>query len=282
MARQPALPLAALLIGNGVLALGPWFVRLADTGPVSAGFWRVALAVPALFVIARVSGQALGLPSRRVLLAVLAGGAMFGLDVATWHIGIGMTRLANAVLLGNAGSLILMVWGLVALRRWPFRGEWLALAAALGGAAILLGRSLEVSTTTLIGDLFSLLAGTLYAGYLLALTSARRTVGGWTLLAWSSGASALVLLPLALALGEPFWPGAWWPVAGLALSSQIVGQGLLVYALRHFSSLVIGIGLLCQPVVGALVGWLYFGELLGPLDMAGMALVAGALVLAKR
>lgn len=282
MVNPRILPLAALLIGNGLLALGPWFVRLADTGPVSAGFWRVALAVPFLFMIARASGQALVLPSRRVMLAVAAGGVMFGLDIAAWHTGIGMTRLANAVLFGNAGSLILMVWGLIALRRAPFAGEWLALAAALGGAAILMGRSLDLSTQTLIGDLFCLLAGGLYAGYLLALTSARRTVGGWSLLAWSSGASALVLLPLALALGEPFWPGAWWPVAGLALSSQIAGQGLLVYALRHFSSLVIGIGLLCQPAVAALVGWLWFGEVLGALDMAGMALLAGALVLAKR
>ena len=39
------LPLAALLLGNVALAMGPWFVRLADTGAVSAGFWRVALAL---------------------------------------------------------------------------------------------------------------------------------------------------------------------------------------------------------------------------------------------
>ena len=41
-------PLVALLVGNAALAMGPWFVRLADSGPVSAGFWRVALALPVL------------------------------------------------------------------------------------------------------------------------------------------------------------------------------------------------------------------------------------------
>jgi hypothetical protein len=35
-----------------LLALGPWSVRLADTGPVSSGFWRLALAVPVLVVLA--------------------------------------------------------------------------------------------------------------------------------------------------------------------------------------------------------------------------------------
>ena len=35
------------------LAFGPWLVRLSDVGPVAAGFWRLALALPFLFVIAR-------------------------------------------------------------------------------------------------------------------------------------------------------------------------------------------------------------------------------------
>ena len=42
---------AALLGGNAALALGPLWVRLADSGPVSAGFWRLALAIP-FFVLA--------------------------------------------------------------------------------------------------------------------------------------------------------------------------------------------------------------------------------------
>ena len=274
-------PLAALLVGNVALAMGPWFVRLADSGPVSAGFWRVALALPVLALLARANGQPLtGIP-RGVLLAVLAGGVLFGLDIASWHIGIGMTRLANAALFGNAGSLILMVWGFVAWRRLPKGREWPALVAALAGAAILLGRSLEISPLTLYGDLFCLLAGVLYAGYLLILQDARRALGSWALLTWSSLGSVPVLLGIALALGEPVWPTDWTPILGLFVSSQLIGQGCLVYALRHFPPLVIGIALLCQPAVAGLVGWFWFGEILTGVDMVGVALVGSALVLAK-
>ena len=52
--------LAEVRRGNVALAMGPWFVRLADTGPVSAGFWRVALALPFLAVLARLNRQPLG------------------------------------------------------------------------------------------------------------------------------------------------------------------------------------------------------------------------------
>ena len=275
------LPLAALLIGNVALAMGPWFVRLADTGAVSAGFWRVALALPVLALLARANRQPLGGMPRGVVLAVLAGGVLFGLDIASWHVGIGMTRLANAALFGNAGSLILMVWGFIAWRRLPRGREWPAMAAALGGAAILMGRSFEISPRTLYGDLFCLLAGILYAGYLLILQDARQKLGSWALLTWSSLGSVPVLLAIALALGEPVVPTDWTPILGLFVSSQLIGQGCLVYALRHFSPLVIGIALLTQPAVAALAGWLSFGELLTPLDLVGIALVGSALVLAK-
>lgn len=279
--RVPLLPLAALLLGNAALAMGPWFVRLADTGPVSAGFWRLALAVPFIALLAKANRQPLGGMPRGLFLAVLLGGVLFGLDIASWHVGIGYTRLANATLFGNAGSLVLMVWGFVAWRRLPRGSEWPALVAALTGAAILMARSFEISSQTLYGDLLCLLAGLLYAGYLLILQDARQRLGNWSLLTWSCCASAVVLLIIAMIRGEPFWPGDWGPIIGLSITSQLIGQGCLVYALRHFPPLVIGIALLCQPAVAALAGWISFGEVLSAVDLIGVALVGSALVLAK-
>jgi drug/metabolite transporter (DMT)-like permease len=275
------LPFAALLVGNAALALGPYFVRLADSGPVAAGFWRLVLALPVLFLFANREPVPAAPVTRKLLLAIAAGGVFFALDLSSWHVGIGFTRLGNAALFGNSGSLILMVWGFVAWQRWPQSREWLAILAALGGAAILLGRSFEVSTRTLVGDLFCLLAGLLYAGYLLILQDARKILPSWRLLGWSSAASVPLLLLIAFLHGEPVWPHDWWPLLGLAVSSQLIGQGMLVYSLRHFSPLAIGLALLTQPAIASLAGWLAFGERLGAIDVVGMALLAAALVLAR-
>ena len=46
----------------------------------------------------------------------------------------------------------------------------------------------------------------------------------------------------------------------LALSSQVFGQGLLVYALGEVPPLVVGLALLTQPAISALNGWLAYGE----------------------
>jgi drug/metabolite transporter (DMT)-like permease len=274
--------LAALLGGNAALALGPWLVRLTDTGPVAAGFWRMLLPLP-LFVWLGWRERHGNTLTRRAVLLLLVAGVFFAADLASWHIGIEQTRLGNATLFGNAGSLLLMVWAFVSIRRAPAGREWIALAAAVGGAAILMGRSLEISTTTLMGDLLCLLAGVFYVFYLVPAQSARDTMGQWTVLALVCAAASPALLAIALALGEPVMPGTagWVPVVGLAISSQVVGQGLLVYSMKHFSPLVVGMALLTQPAIAAAVGWLAFGETLGAIDIVGMALVSAALLLAK-
>lgn len=272
---------AALLGGNMALALGPLWVRMADSGPVAAGFWRLFLAVPVFVLLARMNGQRVLGHSRGAVLAIVAAGLFFGTDLASWHLGIGLTRLGNATLFGNSGSILLVVFGLIALRRMPRRMEWLAFAAAIGGSAILLGRSLELGRETLIGDLLCLLAGFLYTFYILLAQRARADLGGWTVLVYASTAGLLVLLGGALLLGEPIWPTNWGPIVALAFTSQVIGQGLLVYALRHFSAFIVGLALLTQPALAVVVGWGVFGEVLSPLDFLGMGLVCAGLVLAR-
>lgn len=272
---------AALLVGNLMLALGPWSVRLADTGPVASAFWRLTLALPLLGLMAVANRQKLSGFPLRVWLAVAGAGTFFAFDLAAWHIGIQTTRLGNATLFGNAGSIIIMAWGLIALRRLPRWPEALAFLSAVAGASILMGRSLEIDAASLRGDLLCLLAGFFYAFYILLLGSARATLGNWSILLWSSICGAPILLAVSHLLGEQVWPQNWGPLVVLALGSQVIGQGLLVYSLRHFSALVIGLALLTQPAVAVLAGWFAFGETLGALDGLGMALVAAALVIVR-
>src|SRR5687768_9285978 len=88
-------------------------------------------------------------------------------------------------------------------------------------------------------------------------------------LAIATAAGALPLLLLAMALGEQVVPGDWTPLILLSFGSQVVGQGLLVYAMGHLTPVVVGIGLLTQPAASALIGWLAYDERLGTADAAG-------------
>jgi len=271
----------ALLIGSCALALGPWFVRLSGVGPVAAGFWRMGLALPFLFVFAAVTRQPVHWPGRKLSAITLAAAFFFAADLAAWHTGIRMTKLGNATLFGNTSSLIFAVWGLWLARRAPSRTQAGALALAAIGAALLMGSSAEMSARHLKGDLLTLFAGLLYTGYLVAVQRVRRDLAPLPMLFLASLFGAAMLLPVSLLLGERIFPADWTFVVILALSSQVFGQGLLVYAIGSLSSLVVGLTLLTQPAISALVGWLAYGETLSRLDLLGAAAIAASLVLVR-
>ncbi len=276
-----ALAFAALIGGNIALAFGPWLVRLADVGPVAAAFWRISLATPLLLALAVMTGGRPLASARGLGWVLLLSGLLFAGDLASWHIGIHHTKLANATLFGNAATFVFPLYGFLVSRAWPTRMQGLALALAAAGAALLMGRSYQLAPQNLIGDLLCLLAGILYAGYFILMARARLRMAPLPALSLSSAASALPLLIAALLMGERVLPGNWTPLVALALCSQVIGQGLMIFALGRFSPLVIGLALLTQPIVAATVGWLAYDEALGLGDVVGALLVAVALVLVR-
>ena len=273
--------IAALVGANLALALGPWFVRMTDVGPVASAFWRMGLALPLLFLLARGYGTGARM-DRRHLGWLLLAGVFFAADLGSWHAGIMETKLANATLLGNTASLLYPIYGFIALRAWPSRWQALALLLAMVGGALLMGRSYELSERHLIGDLLCLAAGIFYTFYLIGIEKARGSLPQWSVLAWSTLASAIPLLIAAHLLGEKIWPSDWTPLIALAFMSQIVGQGLLVLSLGRLPPLLIGLAFLIQPFVSALIGWLAYDETLALADWAGGALVAVALILVRQ
>jgi drug/metabolite transporter (DMT)-like permease len=90
-----------------------------------------------------------------------------------------------------------------------------------------------------------------------------------------------MLLAISAGLGEQIWPNNWTPLIIFALSSQVVGQGLLVYSIGTLPPLVVGLALLTQPAVSAAVGWFAYGERLSPTDFIGAIAIAAALVLVR-
>src|SRR5690348_14507923 len=140
-------PLAfpALLLGNVALSFGPWLVRLADVGPVAAGFWRLALALPFLLLVGRFAGQPAHWPRRALVVTVLVAAVFYSLDLAAWNAGIRMTKLGNSTLFGNSGSFVFAIYGLILVHRLPSAKQAGALVLALAGAALLMSRSYELS-----------------------------------------------------------------------------------------------------------------------------------------
>ncbi len=277
----PRLAFPALIVANLFLAAGPWMVRETDVGPVAAGFWRLALALPLLAMLAAWQQKGKPLPAWSLIGAVVVGGLFFAADLAVWHVGILQTKLANATLFGNFASFLFAIYGFILLRRLPDSVQGGAVLLAILGTFLLLGSSYELSPDNLVGDLFCLLAGLFYTFYLIAVDRARRSLAPFPTLAIATAAGTLPILLFAILLGEQVIPSDWGPLILLSIGSQLIGQSLLVFAMGHLSPVVTGLGLLTQPIAAAAIGWGIYGERLGPVDMAGALLICVGLVLIR-
>ena len=256
-------------------------VRLADTGPVAAGFWRLSLAIPFLWLVAKIVRQPLVWPRRALLVTLAVATLFYAADLAAWNAGIRLTKLGNATLFGNIGSFVFAAWGLWLLRKWPSPVQAGALVLAAAGCVLLMWSSADLSARHLTGDLLCVLAGLLYAGYLIGVERASGRIDPLPLLFFVTVLGAIMLLPASVAFGERVWPRDWTPLLIFALSSQVLGQGLLVYSIRALPPFLVGLALLTQPAISALIGWTVYGETLSTLDWIGAAAIAVALVLVR-
>lgn len=275
--KTRTLAVAALFAGACAIGTSAVLVKLADVGPLSSAFWRVALAVPVLWLWARCDEKpAAGTRSSKDFGVVLLAGLFFAGDLAFWHGSIVLTSVANATLLANCAPIFvtLAAWLLFGRRpRMQFVG---GLVTALVGMVMLLRRDFSHSGSALVGDALGLVTAMFYAAYQLAVTRARRSVSTARIMLVSGLVTSTVLLPLALISGERFIPAdeiGWLPLIGLALISQVGGQSLIAYAMAHLPATFSSVGLMLQPVVAAVLAWVVLSEALTASAVAGGVLV---------
>jgi drug/metabolite transporter (DMT)-like permease len=278
------LPLIALFSGATFIALSPIWVRVSEVGPTASAFWRVCLAVPLLWVLflSVKTNETKKIPLHWS--AMLAAGVAFAGDLAFWHWSIRYTSVANSTLLANLASIFVTLAGWLLWRQRP-TGLFLAgLAAALCGVALLVRTSLGFSETALLGDALGVVTAMFYAWYLLSVKGLRdRGAATLQLMALTTTVTAVLLLPVALASGEPLLPqsgAGWLKLLGLAWISHTAGQGLIAYALAHLPAAFSSVGLLLQPVIAALFAWLLLAEPLSALQCVGGAVVLFGIYLA--
>lgn len=279
--------LAALLAGAAAIAFAPIFVRLSEVEPSATAFWRMAFALPLLWLwkeLERRNAPDNARPSPPEMLRLVAAGVFFAADLALWHWSIRFTTVANATLLANFAPIFVALGAYLIFGERFTRKFLFALVLAIAGAFLLMGGSVRLGPQHLLGDLLGIATAVFYASYILAVGQLRARFSTATVMAWSSAVTAAALLPITLLSGEslvaPSLRG-WLVLVGLAVISQAAGQSLIAYALAHLPAAFSSLTLLLQPVLAAALAWVLLGERLGAMQFAGGAAVLVAISLAR-
>jgi len=285
--------LAAMLCGAAGIAFAPNFVRDAvanhGVGPSATAFYRVFFALPALWMWFAWEQRQPNPPRRpttaRERRLLLLAGVFFALDMAFWHWSIKLTTVANATLLANFAPIVVTLGAWLILKERITRTFILAMIIALAGASMLAGASLQLEPRYLIGDGLAIVTALFYGSYQLTVKILRGSFSPATIMAWAALSAAATLFVAAILSGEQMFPhthAGWLTLLALAFISHVAGQGLIAYAFGHLPASFGSLSLLLQPLIAALIAWVWFGEALGALQAAGGAIMLAGLIMATR
>lgn len=281
MTSRPPVPpsqaaaFVALLAGATALGVSPVFVRLADVGPFASAFWRAALALPVLCLWMRLEDRGRTQRPGLALPGILAG-VFFAGDLFFWHLSILNTSIANSTFLATTAPvwviLVAWLWFRDAISLWTLAG----LALCIAGGAALVGDSLQIDRTRLLGDAYGAATGVFFGLYFHAIRIGRVTHGAARLTLQSTAVTALVLLVVALFLEPRILPQSlqgWLAVIALGMLTHAAGQGLLSVALGTLPTVFSSLVIFLEAVIAALFAWIALGEALSLTQMAGGAAI---------
>jgi drug/metabolite transporter (DMT)-like permease len=265
-------------------------LRLAEvrsTGSALVLFTAVALLRPASL---RAGGREL---------AVLALFGVFGLGFVQLFYFVGIRRLdiGIALVIQYLAPVFVALWARFVVREPVRRRLWGAIALSLLGLSLVVelpgGSSLDG-----IGVAACLVTAVAYAAYvLMAERSLERGRDVYSLLAWGFAFAALFW-----AVFQPWWTfpleqvdgsasllgrlagtsaPVWVLLAYVVLLGTVVPFVLFVSALRHVPATRVTIVAMLEPVLAALMAWLWLEEELGALQIVGGLVVLAGVVLAQ-
>ncbi|MBP2856063.1 DMT family transporter [Dickeya oryzae] len=262
------------------LALGGIFVKLSNLGPINTGFYRVLLSMPMLlpFAIKR------KLAAKDIFIMMFAG-VFLAFDLLLWNISFGLTTVANANLLANLVPFTIIPISYFLYKEKIPAGFLVGIVITLVGLVVLIKGKAVPTRNNLYGDFLAFSTSIFYALFLSTVYTLRKRVSATEIMFYSAFGSLLVLFPASCLMEGFQFPSDfsdWWPLLGLALFSQILGQGGLSYSLGRITPLLASVLVLSQPVISACYALMIFREKLSPMEMSGIFVVLSGIFFSKR
>jgi drug/metabolite transporter (DMT)-like permease len=280
----PSIVLGLALVG--ISFAGP-LVRLSHAHPLAIAIWRIgfSLVIIAMALVVTGSWRQWRQLSRRGVIVAVGAGAMLALHFWAWNSSIDMTTVAASVVLVNMQPALVALLSAVWLREPPSYRQWIGIAVAIVGAAIVALPDIASATgadprRALIGDVLALAGAVAAACYFVAGRRLRSTLDIWPYVGLVYGTSFVVLLVLAGLAHAPVLhqpPRELAIFAALAVGPMLLGHTGLNWALRYLPAYVVNLTLLGEPVGATVLA----AVLPGIREVPGIAtFIGGALILA--
>lgn len=267
-------PKLSLVIGIICIAFSAIFVKLAGVAPVTAAFYRIAIAWVVLLPWCIIKRKTI--IARADMWIALLAGVVFAADVAVWNMSILKISATVSTLLANLAPVWVGLMSLLFLRKRSGAMFWAGTGAAILGMLVLVGYHDLVNLQFNAGIPLAIAASMLYAVYILLSKNVLRRIDTITFMFYNMLGAVVFLLIVNLAQGVPlmhFSFTAWTCFIGMGLICQLAGWITINYAISHLPATKASVALLGQTVATALIAAVMLNEKLQVKEIAGSLIV---------
>jgi len=258
---------------------------LAFIGPVPFAALRFVLSSALLLAAVRLTGRTGDVPAdtrRRLLLFGIFGHA---LNQIAFVGGLRYTTATNSALIFAAMPVVVALMGAALGHERPDGRMMLAIGLAAAGVALVAGaRGVSFSSETLKGDLITMIAVLLWAGFTVGVRWASRGIGSLQVTMWTHlGATPGLLLLAAPSTGtmaeSVSHPEVWGALLYSAGASSLIAAVLWTRSLQALGGNRTALYSGVTPIFAGAIAWAALGEKPVPLQGLGAALVISAVLL---
>lgn len=265
----------------GVSSAGALFQHVQEIPPLLRASWRlqltsIVLAPFALYQWRGVTRETKEMYwSKRSWLLLGASGLALAAHFGAWVASLDETSLTHSLLFVTAHPLVIVLGMLVLVNvhpmvRKPHETEIYGALICFMGAGITLldnGQSQGGQTVTVYGDGLAFLGAVFVVGYIVVGRILRKWMPIFLYAFPVTLIAAIVLIPCSYMLESKFstfgvfgWIDSeffiWFLL--LALIAGLLGHTGLNTCLRYISPLVVSTAVTFEPLLGSLIGWLFF------------------------
>ena len=272
MTRTPPLVWGLLAVSVlGVSSAGAILSHLDSIPPLMRASWRLQITVILLlpFAIWQYRNMEVvekkKLTEKRTLLILLGSGVALAAHFGTWVTSLDHTSLAHSLLFVTSHPIIIVIGTAIFVRK-PRKLETIGALVGLVGAGITLLDAKNSGDVTLWGDFLAFAGAITVVGYIVAGRILREWMPVFVYAVPVTLLAGLLLIPVSILMGESTSALGWidsdllgWFIL-LAFLAGIVGHTGLNACLRWLPPLTISFAVTLEPIIGALIGWLFFSE----------------------
>lgn len=275
-----------LMIAGGVL-LGTVgiFVEEARQHPLVTVLFRCAFGALALLAWGLATGRMGELRVRgRSWPVVAATGVLMVLNWALFFAAIPRTSIGVATIVFHIQPVWIMLFGTLVLREAVAPRQAVAMLAALLGLVLttgLLGGDAAAWGPDHVSGLLMCLAGSLCYAAVTILAKTEKVVTPFALAWWQCAVGTVLLLWVPLVHGWPQAPSSWAWLAGLGVLHTGLAYAILFAGMARLTLGRIAVLQYVYPLTAIVLDWAVYGRGLDAVQLAGVGLMAGALLVVK-